>query len=217
LQPRLYSIASSPRSHPGRTALTVDAVRYSVGRRKRSGVASTFFAERVAPGARVRVYVQKSQGFGLPADPAVPIVMIGPGTGIAPFRAFLHERMAARAAGRNWLFFGHQRSKYDFFYEDELTGMKAAGVLTRLTLAWSRDGEQKIYVQDRMREVGRDLWSWIAEGAHVYVCGDGKRMAKDVERALIDVVAAYGARSVNEAVAFVAELKKSGRYQQDVY
>jgi sulfite reductase (NADPH) flavoprotein alpha-component len=143
--------------------------------------------------------------------------MIGPGTGIAPFRAFLHERMATNAPGRNWLFFGHQRSQYDFFYEDELTAMKAAGTLTRLTLAWSRDGEQKIYVQDRMREVGRDLWSWIADGAHVYVCGDGKHMAKDVERALIDIVAVFGVRSTNEAVAFVTELKKSGRYQQDVY
>ena len=143
--------------------------------------------------------------------------MIGPGTGIAPFRAFLHERMATKAPGRNWLFFGHQRSSYDFFYEDELAGMKAARVLTRLTLAWSRDGEQKIYVQDRMREVGRDLWAWLAEGAHVYVCGDAKRMAQDVERALIDVVATFGVRSTNEAVAFVADLKKSGRYQQDVY
>ena len=146
---------------------------------------------------------RKRKAFALPADPAIPIIMIGPGTGIAPFRAFLHERMATKAPGRNWLFFGHQRSQYDFFYEDELTGMKAAGVLTRLTLAWSRDGEQKIYVQDRMREVGRDLWSWIADGAHIYVCGDGKHMAKDVERALIDIVAVFGVRSTNEAVAFV--------------
>lgn len=217
LQPRLYSISSSPKTHPGRVALTVDAVRYPVSERIRLGVASTFFAERVAPGVKVRTYVQKSQSFALPADPAIPIIMIGPGTGIAPFRAFLHERMATKAPGRNWLFFGHQRSQYDFFYENELTAMKAAGVLTRLTLAWSRDGEQKIYVQDRMREVGRDLWSWIAEGAHLYVCGDGKHMAKDVERALIDIVAVFGVRSTNEAVAFVTELKKSGRYQQDVY
>jgi sulfite reductase (NADPH) flavoprotein alpha-component len=125
--------------------------------------------------------------------------------------------MASKAPGRNWLFFGHQHSNFDFFYEDELTGMKAARVLTRLTLAWSRDAEHKIYVQDRMRDVGRDLWAWLAEGAHVYVCGDGKRMAKDVERALVDVVAAHGARSINDAVAFVAELKRQGRYQQDVY
>ena len=142
--------------------------------------------------------------------------MIGPGTGIAPFRAFLHERMATKSTGRNWLFFGHQHHDYDFFYEDELAGMKAARVLTRLTLAWSRDAGHKIYVQDRMREVGRDLWAcW--RRAHIYVCGDAKHMAKDVERALIDVVATFGARSVNEAVAFVAEMKKNGRYQQDVY
>ena len=143
--------------------------------------------------------------------------MIGPGTGIAPFRAFLHERMAAKAPGRNWLFFGHQRHDYDFFYEDELTGMKAAGVLTRLSLAWSRDGAEKFYVQDRMREVGRDLWAWLADGAHVYVCGDAKRMARDVEGALVEIVAQHGARTTDEAIAFVANLKKCGRYQQDVY
>ena len=217
LQPRLYSIASSPRVEPSKLALTVDTVRYPINGRTRLGVASTYLADRVGPGDRIKVYIQKAQHFGLPADPSVPIIMIGPGTGIAPFRAFLHERMAMKAPGRNWLFFGHQRSNYDFFYEDELAGMKAARVLSRLTLAWSRDGEQKIYVQDRMREVGRDLWAWLAEGAHVYVCGDAKHMARDVERALIDVVATFGVRSTNEAVTFVADLKKSGRYQQDVY
>ncbi|HEY6259891.1 MAG TPA: sulfite reductase subunit alpha [Xanthobacteraceae bacterium] len=217
LQPRLYSIASSPKVDPLRVALTVDAVRYPVGARTRLGVASTFFADRIEPGAKVRAYVQRAQHFALPADPSVPIIMIGPGTGIAPFRAFLHERMATKAPGRNWLFFGHQRSGYDFFYEDELAGMKAARVLTRLTLAWSRDGAEKIYVQDRMRDVGRDLWAWLAEGAHVYVCGDAKRMAKDVETALIEIVAAFGVRPTNEAIAFVADLKNTGRYQQDVY
>jgi sulfite reductase (NADPH) flavoprotein alpha-component len=217
LQPRLYSVASSPRVEPARVALCVDAVRYPMNGRTRLGVASTFFAERVHPGDRLKAYVQKAEHFSLPADPAVPVIMIGPGTGVAPFRAFLHERMAGKAPGRNWLFFGHQRSAHDFFYEDELTGMKAARVLTRLTLAWSRDGEQKIYVQDRMREVGRDFWSWLADGAHVYVCGDAKHMARDVESALVDVVAKFGMRGTNEAVAFVADLKKSGRYQQDVY
>jgi sulfite reductase (NADPH) flavoprotein alpha-component len=217
LQPRLYSISSSPRVDPDRVALTVDTVRYPVGARTRLGVASTFIADRLAPNAKVRAYVQKAQGFGLPADPSVPIIMIGPGTGIAPFRAFLHERMAVKAPGRNWLFFGHQHSRYDFFYEDELAGMKAAGALTRLTLAWSRDSEEKIYVQHRMREVGRDLWAWIADGAHVYVCGDAKHMAKDVERALVDVVAAFGARTTDQAIAFVTDLKKAGRYQADVY
>jgi sulfite reductase (NADPH) flavoprotein alpha-component len=217
LQPRVYSIASSPKVDPRRVALTVDAVRYQVGRRTRLGVASTFLASRVSPGARLRAYVQKAHAFALPRDPAMPIIMIGPGTGIAPFRAFLHERMATRAPGRNWLFFGHQHRDRDFFYEDELIGMRSAGFLNRLTLAWSRDAEHKIYVQDRMREVGRDLWTWLAEGAHVYVCGDAKKMAKDVELALIDVVAAHGARTQEEAFAFVAQLKKSGRYQQDVY
>jgi sulfite reductase (NADPH) flavoprotein alpha-component len=217
LQPRLYSIASSPKVDPARIALTVDAVRYPIGARTRLGVASTFLAGRIAPNAKVKAYVQKAQGFGLPADPSTPIIMIGPGTGIAPFRAFLHERMAVKAPGRNWLFFGHQHSRYDFFYEDELAGMKAAGALTRLTLAWSRDSDEKIYVQHRMREVGRDLWAWIADGAHVYVCGDAKHMANDVERALVDVVANFGARSTDQAIAFVSDLKKAGRYQVDVY
>jgi sulfite reductase (NADPH) flavoprotein alpha-component len=161
--------------------------------------------------------VQPAQHFALPADPNKPVIMIGPGTGIAPFRAFLYERMATKASGKNCLFFGHQRRDYDFFYEDELAGMKAAGVLTHLYLAWSRDDAEKFYVQDRMLQVGRELWGWIAEGAHIYVCGDAQRMAKDVERALIDIVAMHGARPANEAVAFVNELKKSGRYQQDVY
>jgi sulfite reductase (NADPH) flavoprotein alpha-component len=216
LQPRLYSIASSPKSAPGRVALTIDAVRYKIGKRARLGVASTDFADRIAPGTKIRAYIQKAQHFGLPADPATPIVMIGPGTGIAPFRAFLHERMATGAPGRNWLFFGHQHRDYDFFYEDELSGMRSAGVLTRLSLAWSRDDNQKFYVQDRMREVGRDLWAWLAEGAHVYVCG-AIAMGKDVERAMVDVIAAHGARSVDQAVAFLAELKKNHRYHTDVY
>jgi sulfite reductase (NADPH) flavoprotein alpha-component len=217
LQPRLYSIASSPKVDPERMALCVDAVRYSLNGRARLGVASTFLGDRINPGDRIKVYVQKAHAFGLPADPSVPVIMIGPGTGIAPFRAFLHERMATKAPGRSWLFFGHQRSNHDFFYEDELSGMKAAGTLTRLSLAWSRDASEKFYVQDRMREVGRDLWSWLADGAHIYVCGDAKRMAKDVEGALVEIVSAHGARGTDEAIAFVAGLKKAGRYQQDVY
>jgi sulfite reductase (NADPH) flavoprotein alpha-component len=217
LQPRLYSIACSPKSNPDAVALTVDTVRYPINGRPRLGVASTFLAERVAPGHAIKAYIQKAHAFGLPNDPSTPIIMIGPGTGIAPFRAFLHERMATKAPGRNWLFFGHQRRDCDFFYEDELAGMKAAGVLTRLSLAWSRDGQEKFYVQDRMREVGRELWAWLADGAHLYVCGDGKRMAKDVERALVDITAQFGARTTEEAIAFVADLKRKGRYQQDVY
>jgi sulfite reductase (NADPH) flavoprotein alpha-component len=217
LQPRLYSISSSHNATPGRLSLTVDCVRYLVGKRKRLGLASTFLAERINPGDQVKVYVQKAHGFALPQDPATPIIMIGPGTGIAPFRAFLLDRRATGAPGKNWLFFGHQRSGYDFFYADELNAMKTSGLLTRMSLAWSRDGDKKFYVQDRMREVGRELWTWLAEGANVYICGDAKRMARDVERALVDIVAQFGARSTDEAVRFVAELKKSGRFQQDVY
>jgi sulfite reductase (NADPH) flavoprotein alpha-component len=217
VQPRLYSISSSHNATPGKLSLTVDRVRYVVGKRKRLGLASTFLAERINPGDQMKVYVQKAHGFALPSDPKVPIIMIGPGTGIAPFRAFLLDRKATGATGKNWLFFGHQRSAYDFFYSDELNAMKTSGLLTRLSLAWSRDGDKKFYVQDRMREVGRELWAWLADGAHFYVCGDAKRMAKDVERALVDIVALHGARSIDQAVSFVAELKKTGRFQQDVY
>jgi sulfite reductase (NADPH) flavoprotein alpha-component len=217
LQPRLYSIASSPKVERNLVSLTVDAVRYDVKGRRRLGVASTFFADRIKPGDGLKVYVQKAHAFGLPADPSVPIIMVGPGTGVAPFRAFLHERMATKAPGRNWLFFGHQRSDFDFFYADEFAGMKQKGVLTRLSLAWSRDTDEKFYVQDRMRQSGRDVWAWLAEGAHIYVCGDAQRMAKDVERALVDIVAQHGVRTTDEAVAFVADLKRKGRYQQDVY
>ena len=217
LQPRLYSISSSHNATPGKLSLTVDCVRYVIGKRRRLGLASTFLAERINPGDELKVYVQKAHGFALPQDPKTPIVMIGPGTGIAPFRAFLHDRRATGATGKNWLFFGHQRSDCDFFYADELNAMKTSGLLTRMSLAWSRDGDKKFYVQDRMREVGRELWTWLAEGANVYICGDAKRMAKDVERALVDIVAQFGARSTDEAVLFVADLKKKGRFQQDVY
>jgi sulfite reductase (NADPH) flavoprotein alpha-component len=217
LQPRVYSISSSLKTAPGRVTLTVDCVRYEIDRRMRYGVCSTFLGARVNPGDRLRVYVQKAHGFALPADTGKPVIMIGPGTGIAPFRAFLHERRAVKAQGRNWLFFGHQRSDHDFFYEEELTAMRAAGHLTRLTLAWSRDGKEKIYVQHRMREVGRDIWAWLNDGAHVYVCGDAQKMAKDVEAALLDIVAQHGGCSPADAKAFVAELKSKGRYQADVY
>ncbi|MBS7544400.1 sulfite reductase subunit alpha [Ancylobacter oerskovii] len=217
LQPRLYSISSSPAATPGKLSLTVDAVRYRVGARTRLGVGSTFLAARVPEGGSFRAYVQKAHGFALPADPAVPVIMVGPGTGIAPFRAFLWERMAVKAPGRNWLFFGHQRSDCDFFYEDELAGMKANGHLSRLTLAWSRDGSEKVYVQDRMRQVGEELYRWLEEGAHFYICGDAKRMARDVEHALVDVIAAHGGKSTDAALAYVAALKKAGRYQADVY
>ncbi|WP_127090929.1 sulfite reductase subunit alpha [Aquabacter cavernae] len=217
LQPRLYSISSSPLATPGRLSLTVDAVRYEMGARTRLGVCSTFLGGRVPAGTRLKAYIQKAHGFGLPENPATPVIMVGPGTGIAPFRAFLHERMAAKAPGRNWLFFGHQRRDTDFFYADELSGMQAAGCLTRLDTAWSRDGERKVYVQDRIREAGADLWAWLSDGAHFYICGDAKRMAKDVEAAVLDVAATHGGLSAEKAAAFLADLKTAGRYQADVY
>ncbi|GLS17313.1 sulfite reductase [Labrys miyagiensis] len=217
LQPRLYSISSSHRANPGRISLTVDGVRYRIGSRERVGVASTFLGERIAQGEALKVYVQKAHGFRLPENSDTPVIMVGPGTGVAPFRAFLQERAAIGAKGRNWLFFGHQHRDHDFFYEDEFAAMRDSGLLTRLSLAWSRDAEGKFYVQDRMREVGMDLWQWLAQGAHFYVCGDAKRMARDVERALVDIVAQWGARSTEEAASFVNGLKRAGRYQADVY
>jgi sulfite reductase (NADPH) flavoprotein alpha-component len=217
LQPRVYSISSSPKANSNGVSLTVDVVRYQIDGRTRLGVCSTWLGGRVRPGDKIRVYVQKAKDFALPKDPSKPIIMIGPGTGVAPFRAFLQERQFTNASGRNWLFFGHQKRDYDFFYEDELTAMRASGLLTRLTLAWSRDAKEKIYVQHRMREVGRDLWSWINDGAHIYVCGDALKMAKDVETALFDIVAGHGGCSAEEAKAFVAEMKAKGRYQTDVY
>ena len=217
LQPRLYSISSSPNLDRGGLSLTVDAVRYQVNKRKRTGVASTWLADSVSPGEELKVYVQKAHNFALPADLSKPVVMIGPGTGVAPFRAFLRERKASRAPGKNWLFFGHQKSATDFFYREELDELRREGVLTRLSLAWSRDAGQKFYVQDRMREVGPDLWRWLEEGAHVYVCGDAKRMAKDVEAAMVDIAAVDGKKTTDEAVAFVSGLKKDKRFQLDVY
>lgn len=217
LQPRLYSISSSPKAVPGQVSLTVDAVRYLIGARERLGAASTHLGARIAPGAPLKVYVQKAHGFALPADGRVPIIMVGPGTGVAPFRAFLQERAATRAQGPAWLFFGHQRRATDFFYEDELGDLQARGALTTLSLAWSRDGERKVYVQDRMRDEGAALFRWLEQGAHFYVCGDAKRMAKDVETALTDIVAEHGGKSADGAKAYVAELRKVGRYQADVY
>ena len=161
--------------------------------------------------------MQKAHGFALPQDPKTPIIMIGPGTGVAPFRAFLLDRKATGAHRQELAVLRPSAQRCDFFYADELNAMKTSGLLTRLSLAWSRDGDKKFYVQDRMREVGRELWTWLAEGANIYICGDAKRMAKDVERALVDIVAQFGARSTDEAVSFVAELKKKGRFQQDVY
>jgi len=183
----------------------------------RKGVASTFLADRVGETNYVKIYVQPSHGFKTPAHGDTPMIMVGPGTGIAPFRAFLQERVATKATGRNWLFFGDQHRATDYLYEEEWKAWQASGSLARVDLAFSRDQSTKVYVQDRMRENAAELWTWLKAGAHFYVCGDAKRMAKDVERALVDIVAQFGSRSTDEAIAFVADLKKRSRYQQDVY
>jgi sulfite reductase (NADPH) flavoprotein alpha-component len=216
LQPRLYSIASSPKAHAGEVHLTVAAVRYSNGRRQRKGVSSTFLADR-AGDVSVPVFVQKSAHFRPPRSGDAPMIMVGPGTGVAPFRGFLHERLARGDTGRNWLFFGEQHAATDFYYRDELETMRAKGLLTRLDLAFSRDQADKIYVQDRMREHGAQLWAWLEAGAHFYVCGDAGRMAKDVDAALRAVVAEHGGMSDDKALEYVSWLAREKRYARDVY
>lgn len=200
-------------AQPGRVSLTVDRVRYIVGDRTRRGVASSW----LAPASTIKAYVQKAHNFALSESTDTPIIMVGPGTGVAPFRAFLHERAATGAKGGAWLFYGHQRRAADFFYEDEMESFLDKGVLTKLSLAWSRDADKKTYVQDKMREDAKDLWSWLERGAHFYICGDAKRMASDVEKTLVEIVAGEGGRDEAAAKSFVAELRKAGRYQADVY
>ena len=217
LQPRLYSISSSPKAHPGEVHLTVAAVRYESHARARKGVCSTFLADRVEPDSPVPVFIQTSHGFRLPQDGGKPIIMIGPGTGVAPFRAFLEERRALGAKGRNWLFFGDQRAETDFLYRDELETMSKDGTLARLDLAFSRDQPEKIYVQQRIRENSSEIWSWLESGAHVYVCGDAKRMAKDVDSALRAVIETAGNRTADQSTAYLQNLKTEKRYQRDVY
>jgi len=217
LQPRLYSISSSPKVDPNRISLTVDRVRYNVAGRMRRGVASNFLADAVASGTKLKVYIQRAHNFALPAKPETPIIMVGPGTGVAPFRAFLQDRAISQAPGDAWLFFGHQRRAFDFFYEQEFADLLENQTLTRLSLAWSRDGKIKTYVQDRMREEAAELWAWLERGAHFYVCGDALKMAGDVEKALVAIAASQGHLDDPNAKAFVAGLKKSGRYQSDVY
>jgi sulfite reductase (NADPH) flavoprotein alpha-component len=217
LAPRLYSISSSPKAHAGEVHATVAVVRYKSHNRERGGVCSTQFADRLPEGGTMPVYIQPNKRFRLPADAASPIVMIGPGTGIAPFRGFLHERAAAGATGKNWLFFGAQSVKTDYLYENELAELQAKGVLTRLDTAFSRDQEHKIYVQDRMIEQGAELFAWLEQGATVYVCGDASRMAKDVDAALHRVIEVHGARDAEAAKEYVAGLHDAKRYLKDVY
>jgi sulfite reductase (NADPH) flavoprotein alpha-component len=217
LAPRLYSISSSPKAHPGEVHLTVSAVRYEAHGRGRKGVASTFLADRVGDADYVKVFVQPSHGFKPPGNFDAPMIMVGPGTGIAPFRAFLEERRATGAKGKNWLFFGDQKRDTDFLYENELTGWQKDGHLTRLDLAFSRDQAEKIYVQTRMLEHGKELYAWLEEGGHFYVCGDASRMAKDVDAALHEVIEKVGGKSADDAKAYVAKMKTEKRYQRDVY
>jgi sulfite reductase (NADPH) flavoprotein alpha-component len=214
LQFRDYSIASSPLVHPDQLHLTVATVRYHCRERARGGVASTFLADR---GQSVRIHLRPNHNFRLPA-PDVPIIMIGPGTGIAPFRAFLHERQATAAPGKAWLFFGDRRRATDFLYGDELSGFVESGALTRLDLAFSRESDApKTYVQHRMKDNAADVFAWLQDGAHLYVCGDADRMAKDVDRALHEIVAEAGGMDAAAAHAYVNELIKAHRYLRDVY
>jgi len=217
LMPRLYSIASSPRLHPHEIHLTVAIVRYQTNGRERVGVCTTFLSDRVTVGSTpTPVFVSHSH-FGPPEDGSRDAVMVGPGTGIAPFRAFLQDRAASGAKGRNWVFFGDQKKATDFLYEEDWTKWQADGILTRLDTAFSRDQINKIYVQDRMRENAAELWAWLKAGANFYVCGDAKRMAKDVDVALHDVIAGEGGMSPAEAADYVKAMKKEKRYQRDVY
>jgi len=217
LQPREYSIASSHNANPDEVHLTVAAVRYHSHGRDRHGVASTWLADSVSEGDTVPVYVQRNKHFRLPSDPSTPVIMIGPGTGVAPFRAFVEERECRGAGGRNWLFFGDRRFRTDFLYQTEWQRWLRDGVLDRLDVAFSRDGRDKVYVQDRMRENAAELYAWLQDGAHVYVCGDAERMAPDVHRALIEIVAGEGGLGEEQATDYVKGLQRDRRYQRDVY
>lgn len=216
LQPRLYSIASSQKAHPSEVHLTVAAVRFESHGRKREGVCSTFLADRTGDG-HVPVFVHTAKHFRVPEDPTTHVIMVGPGTGIAPFMAFLQERKASGSSGKNWLFFGDQKASTDFLYREELESWQGEGVLHRLDTAFSRDQSDKIYVQHRMLEAAQELYAWLEQGAFFYVCGDASRMAKDVDAALHQVVEKAGGKSTEEAAAYVEELKKSKRYRKDVY
>ena len=217
LTPRLYSIASSQAEVENEVHITVGAVRYEVEGRARAGGASSFLADRVEEDGEVRVFIEHNDNFRLPTNPETPVIMIGPGTGIAPFRAFMQQRAADEAPGKNWLFFGNPHFTEDFLYQVEWQRYVKEGVLSRIDLAWSRDQKEKVYIQDKLREQGAELWRWINDGAHIYVCGDANRMAKDVEQALLEVIAEFGAMDAESADEFLSELRVERRYQRDVY
>lgn len=217
LTPRLYSIASSQAEVETEVHVTVGVVRYDIEGRARAGGASSFLADRVEEEGEVRVFIEHNDNFRLPANPETPVIMIGPGTGIAPFRAFMQQRAAEGAEGKNWLFFGNPHFTEDFLYQVEWQRYVKEGVLNRIDLAWSRDQKEKVYVQDKLRQQGAELWRWINDGAHIYVCGDANRMAKDVEQALLDVIAEFGAMDAEAADEYLSELRVERRYQRDVY
>ncbi|EFV0439302.1 NADPH-dependent assimilatory sulfite reductase flavoprotein subunit [Salmonella enterica] len=217
LTPRLYSIASSQAEVENEVHLTVGVVRYDIEGRARAGGASSFLADRVDDEGEVRVFIEHNDNFRLPTNPETPIIMIGSGTGIAPFRAFIQQRAADEASGKNWLFFGNPHFTEDFLYQVEWQRYVKEGLLSRIDLAWSRDQKEKIYVQDKLRERGAELWRWINDGAHIYVCGDANRMAKDVEQALLEVIAEFGGMDLESADEYLSELRVARRYQRDVY
>ncbi len=217
LAPRLYSIASSFRVNPGEVHITVAAIRYHKYGRTREGVASTYISDRLEEGSEVKVFIQKNENFRLPDDPSTPIIMIGPGTGVAPFRAFIEERTYREASGKNWLFFGNRNFRTDFLYQREWQDYMNRGDLTRMDVAFSRDGAGKIYVQDRLWEKRREFYSWLEEGAYIYICGDAGHMAKDVHNSLVRIVQETGGISIQAAEEYIQKMQQEKRYLKDVY
>lgn len=217
LTPRLYSIASSQAEVDNEVHLTLGVVRYSIDGRERTGGASGFLADRLQEDDEIKIFIEHNENFRLPSSPETPVIMIGPGTGIAPFRAFLQQRDNEGATGKNWLLFGNPHFVEDFLYQVEWQRYVKQGLLTRIDLAWSRDQAEKVYVQDKLREQGEEVWRWIQQGAHIYVCGDANRMAKDVEETLLEIIATYGAMDKEQADEYLSELRVERRYQRDVY